>query len=80
MRKIRLKLEELGVESFVTAAAAFPRGTVRGNRLAAGIESGYDCPDETVPAEPETDWPGGSGFNSCQTCIINTCGTCPDQV
>ncbi len=30
-------------------------------------------------SESDPDWPGGSGFDSCETCIFVTCGTCPDQ-
>jgi len=68
MRKIRLDLEKLGVESFETAAGSLARGTVRGN---------FGSEPEQPASDP--DFPGGSGFNSCETCIFVTCGTCPDQ-
>jgi len=67
----KLKLEELSVESFDTGAVGGARGTVR------GMGFGGSEPDKVD--QPSDDFPGNSGFNSCQTCIFNTCGTCPDQ-
>jgi hypothetical protein len=78
----KLKLEELAVESFETGAVGGARGTVRG--LSIGGIDGINEPDQpdqpSEPDEPSDPFPGGSGFNSCQTCIFVTCGTCPDQV
>ncbi len=72
----KLKLEELAVESFETGAVGGARGTVRGMSIGGGIGEAEDA-DEA--ARESDDFPGGSGFNSCQTCIFVTCGTCPDQ-
>jgi len=69
----KLKLEELAVESFETGALDGARGTVRGLSIGGGIgEAGKADP-------PSDDFPSDSGFNSCETCIFFTCGTCPDQ-
>ncbi|HEX8243676.1 MAG TPA: pinensin family lanthipeptide [Longimicrobium sp.] len=43
MKKMKLQLEALRVESFATAAAAPARGTVRGNAAAVGCNT--DAPD-----------------------------------
>jgi hypothetical protein len=69
----KLKLEDLAVESFDTGALNGARGTVRGM---GGIVGGTE-PNEVD--NPSDDFPSDSGFNSCETCIFNTCGTCPDQ-
>lgn len=67
----KLKLEELAVESFDTGAVDGARGTVRGMGI---VDSEPDQVDR-----PSDDFPSDSGFNSCETCIFVTCGTCPDQ-
>lgn len=51
MKKLRLKLEDLAVESFPTAIAADERGTVRGNEATPGCatESCTNCTyDDTI--------------------------------
>jgi hypothetical protein len=65
----KLKLEDLAVESFETGA---PGGALRGTVRGMGVSA-------SEPDHPSDPFPGGSGFNSCETCIFVTCGTCPDQ-
>ncbi len=72
----KLKLEELAVESFVTGAPGGARGTVRGMSIGGGIG---EADEARVVGRESDDFPGDSGFNSCQTCILVTCGTCPGQ-
>jgi hypothetical protein len=67
----KLKLEELAVESFETGAQNGASGTVRG--------MGFGGSEPGEVDQPSDDFPSDSGFNSCETCIFNTCGTCPDQ-
>ena len=76
MSKLKLELEELAVESFDTGAPGDARGTVRGMSIGNILGEGGEA-DEAARASD--DFPGDSGFNSCQTCIFVTCGTCPDQ-
>lgn len=67
MKKLRLAIDALCVESFDTAAAgADAHGTVRGNQ------------EEVLRPDPGT---GGSGDIRCdtsyiETCIFYTCGGC----
>lgn len=66
MKKLRLQIEQLAVESFVTAQAAGPRGTVR----AHATEFGDTC-DPAPSCGPET-----CGNADCirQTDNLNLCG------
>ena len=49
MKKLKLRLENLAVESFVTAAPAGPRGTVRAHatELGPSCDPGRTCGPET---------------------------------
>ena len=79
MRKLKLEIEDLAVETFGTGGAAAPRGTVMGR--AAG----------SVAVEMDVLMDGGScggtgggwtGMDTCygesclQTCTFNTCLSC----
>ena len=68
MRKLRLKLDELAVESFAPAGLAAERGTVRGH-VSLYWE---DClPSETCPG---AGWPCEETQQSCDgTCYVHTC-------
>ena len=63
MRKLRLDVDELTVETFDTAAVSAKRGTVHGRE-----EFTYFC--DTV----ECTGPNGT---SCNWSRCNTCNTCP---
>jgi hypothetical protein len=71
MRKIRLELEDLAVESFATDAADGRTGTVRGNDLSIQCATQYtgqpDCPGCQV-----------SGAATCVYCQADTetCQNC----
>ena len=62
MTKIRLKLDELCVDSFATDAAADERGTVRANDA-----SGQSCPYACTLDEPTCNGP------LCNTIPVLTC-------
>lgn len=66
MKKLRLQIEQLAVESFVTAQAAGPRGTVR----AHATEFGDTC-DPAPSCGPET---CGNAYCIRQTDNLNLCG------
>lgn len=69
MRKIRLELDELAVESFATDAGGGARGTVEG-------QSDYTNP-ETVQPSMQT---GHEGCPSCPVSGNASCmGTCPQD-
>lgn len=87
MRKLKLHLDELAVDSFETAPMSRLAGTVRGAADAPGI------PDEGDVVEPEpsdvailsiwTCWTacgqntcGGSCGVTCATCNDPTCNSC----
>jgi len=82
MRKLKLELEELSVESFETAGEAEERGTVRGNsfptRFAQCITNacsgadGVTC-DETCGYTCYATCGETCGANSCDGCITYTC-------
>jgi hypothetical protein len=55
MNKIRLAVESLDVQSFVTARIQGPRGTVQGAELLAGpVTLGSYCLTRYCPPESET--------------------------
>ena len=60
MKKLRLDVDSLGVESFVTAAGAKPGGTVRGG---AATEV---CSDGPVTCHPT--------YDPCDTCATSCAG------
>lgn len=66
MRKLELRLEHLAVESFITAAAQGPRGTVR----AHATEFGPSC-DPAPSCGPET---CGGAWCIRDTDNLNLCG------
>ena len=77
MRKLKLEIENLAVESFDTQAAAKPKGTVFGEQCTCytactcpGCPTcdntcAYTCDDATCPA--------------CPTCAASCNGTCDDS-
>jgi hypothetical protein len=69
MRKMRLDLEELTVESFATADALRPLGTVRGN-----VD---DAVAITVPEPIVT--PNCSADSACDTCRYSCIDSCTPQ-
>ena len=89
MHKLKLRVEELRVESFDTAAARGVRGTVRGAEAAGTNESGciiascgVTCPISCEPSCPYGDGCDLSGKGCDGTnasgCVILSCGvTCP---
>ncbi|HEU4452740.1 MAG TPA: hypothetical protein VFR81_06755 [Longimicrobium sp.] len=71
MKKIRLELDTLAVESFSTTPRdAESRGTVRGHR--PPFTEGYEC--ESIEF-CETD-ACGTNVTDCGTCAATACGTC----
>lgn len=76
MRKLSLKLDELAVESFETASAGAPRGTVEGQQFTA-----YGCvTDEYQSCGGSCQWVGTCGENTCEgTCAASCHGTCAGQ-
>ncbi|HET7230083.1 MAG TPA: hypothetical protein VFJ16_08785 [Longimicrobium sp.] len=73
MRKIRLDVEHLEVESFVTAASVREPGTVRANGM---VGDGGDLIIITAP-EPLT--PNCSADTMCDTCKYSCIDTCTPQ-
>lgn len=69
MKKVRLELDTLNVDSFATAQQTRGQGTVRGH-----APSQYPCTvyDTCQPTGGDTG--GGSGFYTCGN--ANTCGLC----
>lgn len=67
MRKIRLDLEDLCVDSFVTDAADGRRGTVNGNAKAQPTAEEGCQPAETTPISC------GTGCLECETDIHYSC-------
>jgi len=87
MRKLKLRVEELRVESFDTAGARGGRGTVRGaedtNESGCMIAScGVTCPLSCEPSCPyggcDDTAPRGCEGTNASGCVILSCGvTCP---
>jgi hypothetical protein len=61
MRKLRMDLEDVQVESFTAGAALGRGGTVPGYLAASGNDPKVTC--------------GGSCADTCETCVGNTCGS-----
>jgi len=72
MRKIRLDVEQLAVESFVTAGAAGALGTVRGNGV---IDDG----EIVVITAPQPLTPNCSADTMCDTCRYSCIDSCTPQ-
>lgn len=73
MRRVKLKLEQLQVDSFATDVAGATKGTVRGHQ----DTSVYECMDYTVGQKCATVDPGAwrcenSGAASCVWCPAET--------
>ncbi len=49
MKKLRLEVEELRIESFQTDAPAEERGTVAGHMITQGAETCYHCTRWSCP-------------------------------
>jgi hypothetical protein len=81
MRKLRLEIEELAVESFETVVRqAGGRGTVHGNRVPPGdtfqcANTGSLCPPTDLCAE--TDGCPDTGWVECGYSYGGTCGASP---
>ncbi|HEX6040025.1 hypothetical protein [Longimicrobium sp.] len=78
MRKLKLEVEELAVETFAAGAAAASRGTVMGQaaeRPGMGME-------RDVPVDGGDTGGGWTGMDTCygasclETCTFNTCLSC----
>ena len=63
MKKLKLEIDTLRVESFATDAAQGARGTVRGNEVAGALQP---ATTPTIQTDPSYE----------QTCIFYTCGGC----
>ena len=74
MRKLRLELEDLVVESFATAAAPEGAGTVRGH-AGAQPASGEPCPP---PVPDPYDTGCVATYDPCTRVPIETCSCAPD--
>lgn len=57
MRKLRLELDALVVETFETAAALAGAGTVRGNLRYNTVGNGSGCPEDTCTCEETSCYP-----------------------
>jgi hypothetical protein len=68
MKKIRLELDALNVDSFTTEKQTQGQGTVRGHA------SAYECTIYDSCDYTYCGCGGGSGYNTCGT--ANTCGIC----
>ena len=89
MKKIRLDLDMLSVETFsTTGATAEARGTVNAHRpiYTQGLEcesieicTRYDCPPETAATDCGTCAATGCGTCYDATCGATYCGTCETQ-
>jgi hypothetical protein len=80
MKKLKLQMEDLAVESFATASAAGPRGTVEAHNTFRGSTCGAEntCGPQTCPpmyCVIETAFPCGGG--TAGTCPPGTNTTCP---
>jgi hypothetical protein len=64
MKKLKLEIEALTVESFESGGARERRGTVRGAGQTAGCGSMNACPFTVVGSEPGA------------TCLVECTGTC----
>jgi hypothetical protein len=86
MKKLRLDIEQLAVESFdVTTDVVRARGTVRGQLTSPASCLATDCNQNTCAATcmtcPDTCWDscGETCYNSCYgTCEV-TCDACLSQ-
>jgi hypothetical protein len=84
MKKLRLNLDSLHVESFQTATPVWGRGTVRmhESQEPQSIVATCDCPGGTggASAWATCDWSCGGGCSN-NTCGGNTCEyqTCADS-
>ena len=81
MRKYRLELDELSVESFdVLPETSEQRGTVRGREATPILGTCFGCGSATVDGETCVSCDGcgpGTHFNTCEyTCDDATCATC----
>jgi hypothetical protein len=74
MRKIRLDIEKLNVETFHTVEAEQGEGTVRGNELSAAV-SGCVCPAPDPTADGRS-CPRTLCGNTCGGSVTLACGTC----
>lgn len=77
MRKLRLDLDEIRVDSFRTSEESAWRGTVRGNGGPDGAEAEVD--EEvaiTPPPPPKTASPEYTCFDTCAATCQTRC-TCP---
>ena len=65
--KLRLRMDDLRVETFETAPSPMERGTVRGNEpdTATRLGGGFGCECGTAPE------------NTCGTCAPTFAQTCP---
>lgn len=77
MRKIRLDIEELAVESFVTAASLGTPGTVRANGVLLG--DGVLIGDGFAITAPQPLTPNCSADTMCDTCRYSCIDSCTPQ-
>lgn len=79
MKKLRLEIDELAVESFEVAKAPGEKGTVRGEQQTFTCQPetciDYTCVGNGCPTFDPTCDQYVSCMNTCQTCnaVVNTC-------
>ena len=73
MRKFRLDIEELTVESFATDSAASGMGTVQAHAL---IDANGDMVAITAPPPPASVDCSANPYTQCQSCYLSCIDTC----
>jgi hypothetical protein len=76
MRKLKLEIDALRVESFDTRATVAGTGTVRGRADAVGMEDEYVA--ITTPQTQKVSCIGTCNISCLGTCLISCGGTCDD--
>jgi len=75
MRKLKLEIDALRVESFGTSAGAVDPGTVRAHADAVGMEEEYAI---TTPQTQQLSCIDTCKLSCWGTCLISCGGTCDD--
>jgi hypothetical protein len=78
MRKLKLDLEQLQVESFTTHERAAEGGTVRGNAELGNLAGDVAMPAGTLQQTCMIDFCKDSWMSGCFTCAGTCANTCPN--